>query len=72
MLNAYIDRQPDLELEITQLYLAISIVKLCADHHSYDPDDTGRLLEAVYFAAEKAEALRDAWREGRYGAEPAT
>jgi hypothetical protein len=62
--------QPDIEFEITQLFHAVGIAKLCAEHHSYDPDDTGRLLEAVYFAAEKAEALREAWREGLDEANP--
>jgi hypothetical protein len=61
--------QPDLENEIRDAYNAMGLVTLSADHLTGDPDDLDRLLSAVWHAADKIEALRDAWREGRYGAE---
>lgn len=62
-------RHPDIEAEIHEAYSAMSVVVLCADHLNGDRDTRSRLLSAIFHAEQKIEALRDAWREGRYGAE---
>jgi ADP-ribosylglycohydrolase len=64
-------RHPDLESGIHDVFNAMSVVSLCADHLTLDSDSVGRLLSAIFNAAEKVDALRDAWREGIYGAERA-
>ncbi len=71
MLNAYIDRQPDLELRSPSSTLPSASEALRRPSLVRPRRYTAGCSKLSTSPPRKAEALRDAWREGRYGAEPA-